>query len=288
MRKLVVTGHDIGFSNIYDIGAIKAMDEGIITTANVIIDCRDGEEVLKKLKDRPWITITWERKMWYRPISDPKDVPSMVNEEGFYKWGHVRFTPLFSTATYEDCYREFTAQVEKCYELAGRYPFVCNSQVDDGELGRAWRDVCKKYNILINPFNDPFFVPGGIEGYDNVKNLKVDPYPEDMEVENIYDNKLYDYFDMTSGLEKVELDDEYDYSFGLHAGFVDDVITNISSLNIHRLKECNCALDQRTKEWIKREKVELVNLKDLLTGSNDYQNHLKEINSELWIGNILK
>ena len=39
------------------------------------------------------------------------------------------------------------------------------------------------------------------------------------------------------------------------------------------------------KEWIINNKIELISQRDAIYGTSEFQNHLKEINSPLWIGN---
>ncbi len=42
--------------------------------------------------------------------------------------------------------------------------------------------------------------------------------------------------------------------------------------------------DPKLKQWIIENKVELVNIKDALYGSQDYQNYLHSIHSRLYMG----
>ena len=39
--------------------------------------------------------------------------------------------------------------------------------------------------------------------------------------------------------------------------------------------------DPRLRNWIKQNDIELVNFRDALFGTNEYQNHLKAIGSDL-------
>ena len=49
----------------------------------------------------PWLSVGWHRHLWERPVLDPKEVPSLVDENGRFKWGH-RKNHLMKEATYED------------------------------------------------------------------------------------------------------------------------------------------------------------------------------------------
>ena len=59
-----------------------------------------------------------------------------------------------------------------------------------------------------------------------------------------------------------------------------------SSATIHRVEELRGCCDPKIKEWISENRIELVSFRDVLLGTHDYQNHLKDINSPLWAGNF--
>lgn len=52
-----------------------------------------------------------------------------------------------------------------------------------------------------------------------------------------------------------------------------------SSCNIHRVKDVIAVTSQELKEWIAFEHVELVNQRDVLYGTHEYQDHLRSIGS---------
>lgn len=59
-----------------------------------------------------------------------------------------------------------------------------------------------------------------------------------------------------------------------------------SRCNLHRCKEHEAAVSEEFKNWIIENHVELINFRDALYGTDEFQQHLKEINSPLWIGNM--
>ena len=50
MKRLVYRADDIGYTLAFDLGAFKGMDEGIITSADVMLDSPHTEEALLWLK----------------------------------------------------------------------------------------------------------------------------------------------------------------------------------------------------------------------------------------------
>ena len=65
------------------------------------------------------------------------------------------------------------------------------------------------------------------------------------------------------------------YIFSRHPGFLDDYVLGESSCTLQRVKDVEALCDDRVKEWIQKNKIELVNQRDALYGLREYQNHLK-------------
>ena len=94
-KRLVYRIDDVGYTEAYDMGIKKVIESGIGCSADVMFDSMDCVEILKWLKERPWISIGWHRHLWERPVCNPSEVKSMVDEEGRFKWRH-RKTHLMS------------------------------------------------------------------------------------------------------------------------------------------------------------------------------------------------
>ena len=118
-KRLVFRVDDVGYTPAYDMGAFKAFECGIASSADVMFDSPDTVAALNWLKDKPWLSIGWHRHLWESPVLPPEEVPSLVNEKGRFKWGH-RHPELMQEATYEETYQEFNAQMELCYCILGK------------------------------------------------------------------------------------------------------------------------------------------------------------------------
>lgn len=81
-------------------------------------------------------------------------------------------------------------------------------------------------------------------------------------------------------------DAEEVFMYGWHPGYCDDHIMEESTCNLHRCKELQACTSEEYKNWIIENKIELVNQRDVLYGTNEFQDHLKAIGSPLWIGNF--
>ena len=154
-KRMVYRADDIGYTMAFDLGALKAIDEGIATCADVMFDSYNTIEALKELKKRPWISIGWHRHLWNRPVLSPEEVPSLVDEEGRFKWRH-RHPELMKEATYEDCLKEFRAEMALCLEYYGAYPDTASIRESDLPLERAFADVVKECGINYEFYNGKY------------------------------------------------------------------------------------------------------------------------------------
>lgn len=81
--KLIVKADDYGYTPTYNDGTIKAIEEGLVTTVDLMLDTPGVEDAIERIKAYPWISVGWHSgHYWGVPAADPKLVPSMVNAEG--------------------------------------------------------------------------------------------------------------------------------------------------------------------------------------------------------------
>ncbi|MBQ1826971.1 MAG: ChbG/HpnK family deacetylase [Erysipelotrichaceae bacterium] len=303
-KRLIYRCDDVGYTKTYDEGIFNVLDSGIGCSADVMFDAGHVREALEFLRERPWISVGWHRHLWEGPVLDPKEVPSMVDEEGRFKWRH-RHAERMNEVTYDDAYREFRAEMELCHSILGRYPDVCSLRGDGNELERAYQKVVEECAIPHNYFSRQKpreEHPQGSEEFRKMDSGRRGPAPRSIVDEkwkdrhiisaNAVDSKGFDLqfvkdYNPLKALTALKwTEDEEIYFYGCHPGFVDDHIYAESTCSIHRIIEYRDAMSEEYRKWIIENKVELINFRDALYGTNDFQDHLKEINSPLWIGNM--
>lgn len=289
-KRLVYRASDIGFTKAFNDGAFKVFDENVATSADIMLDWGEATvDALERLKKYPWVSIGWHRHLWGRPVLDPSEVPSMVDETGRFKWGH-RKHHLMNEVTYEDAYKEFCAEFELCIKILGRAPDSA-SVYGNRPIDQAARDVCIKYGTNLNFWHETSPKNNKVTPADEkYEHLNYGEWPikhKDMENHSEFDLKVYDKYDpLGHNTSVVWKDDSEIWRVGGHPGYLDDVILAESSCNIHRVKDLQAGICQEFKDWIIENKIELINQRDVVYGTNEFQNHLKEINSPLWIGNM--
>lgn len=298
-KKLVLRADDVGYTEAFDMGVVRAIDEGLITSADVMLDCKHSVEALKMLKERPWIALGWHRHLWGWPVAGAENVPSLVNAAGRFFWGHDEYAQ--GDAAYEDCIKEFEAELALCLRIYGKYPVTASATIFEGKrpIDRAMIDICKKYDIKLNidnhsnedqtpvmpemgPFNPEYhklnyrYGPGGFTVKRTVR---------------VNNQRLAD-FESFQPLERIKSmtwrNEEETLSYSVHPGYLDDFILAESSYNIHRVKELQDIVSPELKRWVIENEIELVSTYDVLNGTREYQKHLAEINSPVWIENIRK
>jgi len=285
-KRLIYRVDDVGYTPVYDLGIKKSFEEGVGCSADVMFDSCDAAEMLKWLKERPWISIGWHRHLWERPVLPPTEVPTLVDEEGRFKWRH-RNQKRMQEASYEDAYKEFEAEMALCYSILGRYPDVASVRNNDIPLEKAFKDILDKYHIHYGVFSttpDHRSKQVAKKEYQHLNFISVNIQPDPSQGFNLA------YFDQYNPLEKMMnltwTEKEEIYLYGFHPGYCDDYIMRESTCNLHRCKELEACCCQEFKQWIIDNHIELINQRDAIYGTNEFQNHLKEINSPLWIGNM--
>lgn len=270
-KRLIIRADDVGYTEVYDLGVYQSIEKGIVTSADVMLDSPHTIEVLQWLKKHPWISLGWHRHLWETPVLPAGEVPSLVDEEGRFKWRHKK-EELKREATYEDAYKELCAEIERCIEIYGSAPKYSMYFADGTELEKAMEDVCAKYGIDTTFWTEKVIMP---------------PFDPSADRRRMYDLSYYDKFDPAEDLMNIVWQKDTDVMVGVgHPGYLDLHIYQESSFTIHRLKELEMMVDPKVTKWIIENKIELVNADDVINGTSTYQDYLKDINSPLWIGNM--
>ena len=282
-KRLIFRVDDVGYTEAYDMGCNIVFDKGIGCSADIMFDAGHVKEEMIKLKYKPWLSFGWHRHLWESPVLG-KEVPSMVDEEGRFKWRH-RHNEFRKEVTYEDARREFEAEMALCFEYLGRYPDVASLMPEDLPMDKAYNEVVRKYVKAYNVFStDPTHHNPRVadEKWADRNIISVNIQPE-----NGFDLKRFDEYDPLGQMTKLEWTDREEiYFYGWHPGFCDAYIMAESRCNLHRCKEHEAAVSDAFSNWIIENHVELINFRDALYGTNEFQDHLKEINSPLWTGNF--
>jgi len=112
--RLLVRADDMGISHDVNLAIIRAYKEGIVTSAGIMPVSRYFEEAVRLCKEHPGLaagihlTLLGTRE---RPVLSPEEVPSLVNEKGFFYETMEQLEAAGPEA--EEIEREIRAQVGK-------------------------------------------------------------------------------------------------------------------------------------------------------------------------------
>ena len=281
--KVVFRGSDVGYTAFCDQGFFKSVDEGIVASANVMLDGRSARGALRQLRDRPWVSVEWQKKLWYRPVLAPEEVPSLLDENGRFKWGH-RHSELWDEIDYDEAYRELCAELEMCRCELGRYPDVAAGEIEGSLLGDAFKAACDSRGIPVNCMHSPFFPIQDRYADTSLTIRAINPGTDRSIEEQRRRGLKLEYFDEYDPVQLIldtKLEVGRDYLISIHPGFVDDIILKESTMTLHRVLEISCAMDPRVIDWIQANHMTLANTTDILRDEGVYQEHLRAIKSPL-------
>lgn len=123
-RFLILHCDDLGMAHSINRAAFEALEEGIISSASVMVPCPWFPEVALRALERPdWdlgihatLTSEWGHCRW-GPVAPLHEVRSLVDQHG-YLWGDI--ASFLSHAKPEEVARELDAQVERALHFGIR------------------------------------------------------------------------------------------------------------------------------------------------------------------------
>lgn len=257
MTRIIFNADDIGYSEAVTLGIIKAHQDGLIKTTTMMTNMPAAPLAAKLLKENPNLYCGQHSNIVIgTPISDPKDIPSLVDENG--KFNTKSRIARGEVLNPEDIKREVRAQAERFKELMGHYPsHIEGHAVRDPGLEYAIREVACELGVH---YSDKVrkIENGKMVTYYDLHNSgwEVPTEPKKMYYqENVcIEYWLEDWGEMLSQ-DLVEMH--------THPGYIDQELLDWSSYNITRAKEVQIACDPRLKQWAEENNVEFITFEDI-------------------------
>jgi hypothetical protein len=121
VKRLIVNADDLGYAASIDAGILRAHRDGIVTAATMMANVAGTVPAAELARATPSLDVGVHLVLTHgRPISDPGEVPSLVDERGaFLRPKQIVGTGRVRT---EDALREFRAQFARARDLLGRRP----------------------------------------------------------------------------------------------------------------------------------------------------------------------
>lgn len=117
-RLLIVNADDIGMCHGQNLGAIRSITEGLVSSCSLMAPTPwflHAAEFLRRNPEVPFavhLTVVSEYRHYrWGPLAPPAEVPSLLDESGYF-FGDDRFEHMLETADIGELETEFRAQIE--------------------------------------------------------------------------------------------------------------------------------------------------------------------------------
>ena len=295
--KLVVRADDFGFTKVLNDGLLKAVENGVVTTIDIMLDTPGFEDAAERMKNYPWISTGWHTHFYWKPTLPAEEVPTLIDPEtGRFRQGLTRLDDV----DYDEVVKECRAEVEKCIRIMGKAPDTTDLN-DTSFFEKARKQVCDEYGIIYHfaakYMKTDHIVSDKGAGMRNTNVIGPSEKYKDLDIYFPSDIHSLKYVHQDSAAEFTKYDPVQYYIddpdnmkahkvavMPWHPGYTDEFIFRIYDnplFNSIRSRDIEALCSDRMKKWIRDNKVELVNYRDAIFGTREYQNHLKATGSDL-------
>jgi predicted glycoside hydrolase/deacetylase ChbG (UPF0249 family) len=165
---LIVNGDDVGNSHAANAATIDALENGLMTSATIMVACPWFPEIAAYARAHPTAdfglhlthTAEWKGYKW-GPVASRSDVPGLVDAQG-YLWPDI--SSVYKHSTPEQAYTEARAQIKKALD-AGIDVTHLDSHMGalqyDDRYFQVYRRLAKEFDLPIRMGSQETLAAGG-------------------------------------------------------------------------------------------------------------------------------
>lgn len=248
MAKILVRADDLGYCESFNYGLARAVKSGIVRSVGVMTNMEWAEHGVRLLDGEP-VTFTVHANICQgRPITDPKRIPSLVDENGVFKDKELYRAAKEDFVVLEEVLLEVEAQYLRLVELTGKKPYMVEAHaVPSANFTKAIAMVAQKYGVEC---------------------MKVGP--KGPMIANTYlkfsmdsGNADYDPFESFKKAASQPMAEDEGALMVLHPGYVDKYIYDTSYITKNRALEVDFAINPEVPKWCQENGVTLLTYADL-------------------------
>ena len=249
MKKLMIRADDLGYCEAVNYGINRAVRDGIVRCVGVMPNMEWAEHGVRLLDGTDVIFTVHANICQGKPITDPKLIPSLVDENGFFKDKSLYREAKEDFVVLDEVILEVEAQYLRLAELTGKKPFMVEAHaVPSNNFNKALAIVGKKYGVECLSF-----VPG--------RGPKVGKYIFKFSMDS--GNADYVPFESLKKAMDQEFAEDEAMLMVLHPGYVDEYVMNTSYITTQRAKEVAMAINPEVPKWCAENGVQLITYADL-------------------------
>lgn len=297
MEKMIVRADDVGYTDVCNIGTFETITNGIVTSADVMLESPGTVDALNRLRETPWISVGWHSHFWFSPVLPAEQVPTLLTP------GTNRFRQDLLTTDEIDpaeLEAEMHAQMQRCLMILGRVPDTTDISKTVTVFSTVKEKICDEYGIAHH-----FATKGGRDGITPASEKWADrkiliPAPVNAyrEIESDSVTSQYENYDpvkyyLEDPDKMLELPDDVIFEQSWHPGYVDYTVYKQGDhgprarfFTSVRTEDVAALTSQRLHDWVREHGIALINFRDALYGTNEYQNHLRAVGSDLYVGRV--
>lgn len=267
-KYLIVNSDDFGISDGVSHGILEAHMNGIVTSTTTMVNMPAAENAIKLAQESaPDLGLGLHLVLSFgEPVSNPKDVPSLVTSDGKFVSTYSQLMEKISSFSADDLERELTAQFERFRQYAGRLPDHIDSHHRAAYMHPAafavMLELAQEYNLPIRK-HDEVIENFGLDS-DTVAELKATlakhdaPRTCDHTVDFIFD------FESSARIERLKnglqsIQDGYT-ELVVHVGYAENLDEDYS---FQREQELTAVTDESVKQVLLDQNIQLCNFGDL-------------------------
>ena len=254
MKQILIRADDLGYSEGVNYGIAKAVNEGVVKSVGVMPNMPYAKHGLELLHKKEICLGQHTNICVGRPITNPKRIPSLCNENGMFKSSReyreakakgIDFVNL------DEVVLEIEAQYNRFVELTGKEPgyFEGHAVASD--------NFFKGLEIVAQKFHLPYLAMRFDGGPVMFRNTEIYSYmPKDFK--QYEENPFSAIQDAVANAHEDACD-----MMVFHPGYIDNTLLKTSSMTIIRAMEAGMLCEESVKEWLAVQPVKLVTYDDL-------------------------
>ena len=249
MKKILVRADDLGYSEAFNYGLARAVKSGIVRSVGVMPNMEWAEHGVRLL-DGTDVTFTVHANICQgRPITDPSLIPSLVDENGFFKDKSLYREAKEDFVVLDEVVMEVEAQYNRLVELTGKKPFMVEAHaVPRANFNKAIAMLNQKYGLILM-------------GFDPSRGPKIGNHVMKFSMDS--GNADYNPFESFKKAAMLPQAEDECTMMVLHPGYVDEYVLTTSYITTQRALEVAFAINPDVPKWCEENGVKLMTYADL-------------------------